>query len=156
MLVSGFRWFNRVPFENSLAFLSQGSDSGLKQLRRNSLLSVTVLYVKAGHTSDFIRILALQSAGAIQPREICSLAESAPPDRLTLIVRDQASHGSIFDHRAQPFFCRWPLEVLPFLSWLDPPPHTPTAAAGAFLSKKLFQVFPQAGSHFFYLNFHPA
>src|ERR1700751_4533846 len=117
---------------------------------------MTAFHVKAGHTSDFVRILTLQSASPIQPGKICSLAESAPTDGLTLIVRNQASHNAVVDHRTEPFLGLLSFDVLPFLSRLDPPPHTPTAAAGTLLSKKLFQVFPQAGSHFFYLNFHPA
>jgi hypothetical protein len=87
---------------------------------------------------------------------MCSLAEGAPTDGLTLIVSDQASHSSILDHRAQAFLRRRSLDVLPFLALVDPPPHTPTSAAGAFFSKKLFQVFPQPGSHLFDLNLHLA
>src|SRR6202008_4201008 len=135
-------------------FPSQGPDGSLKQLRRDTLLSIAVLDVKAGHASYFVCIVALQSASPIQPGEICSLAEGTPADGLTLMIRNEAAHGSIFDHRVQPFLRRWTLEVLPFLSWLDPPPHAPAAAAGPLLSKKLFQVFPQPGSHLFDLNLH--
>src|SRR6202007_680887 len=119
-------------------------------------VSVRGMKEKAGYTSYFVAIVALQSAGPIQPGEICSLAEGTPADGLILMIGNEAAHGSIFDHRVQPFLRRWTLEALPFFSRLDPPPHAPTAAAGPFLSKKLFQVCPQAGSHLFDLNLHLA
>src|SRR5260221_5319821 len=38
--------------------------------------------------------------------------------------------------------------------FLIPPKNTQKPAAGAFLAKKPFQVFPQAWGHFFYHDFH--
>jgi len=142
IFVPGLCGLYGIPFDNRLPFFCQNLNGSLKQLRRNSLFSVTARYVKAGHTSHFVCIEALQGARTIEPREISSLTEGAPADWLVLTVGNQPSHGAILDHRPQSLLGRWSFEVLPFLSRLDPPPHTPTAAAGAFLSEKLLQVLP--------------